>query len=197
MIFSLLEALLAEVTDEDWRKHVAMFLHRKNGKEPNLSIPKYAQQADLDKMEFMRALRAHRADVEKELAKPLKSVISDPAALAKELGQALQGTKKEKKKRIKLRHKKSKKGEGGDPVAQLMALLKADGAVELRSKKHRVFKLSNGKRFTMGSTVSDYRAARNLLAELKKLLGQNSGEGKVESVRAIDLLLTQLTDLLD
>jgi len=50
-------------------------------------------------------------------------------------------------------------------------LLKADGAVLVRSKKHQVWRLSNGKTLVISSTASDgARAARNQLRDLRRLL---------------------------
>lgn len=54
---------------------------------------------------------------------------------------------------------------------EIDALLKEHGAVLDRTKKHRVWKLPDGRIWVQGSTPSDVRAARNNLAQLRKMLG--------------------------
>jgi hypothetical protein len=50
-------------------------------------------------------------------------------------------------------------------------LLKAHGAVLVRSKNHLIYKFSDGKIFTVPATPSDYRAWANALHTLRDLLG--------------------------
>lgn len=53
---------------------------------------------------------------------------------------------------------------------KLEAALMACGAVLLRQKRHKVYLLPNGRRFIVGATPSDWRAATNNLTKLKRRL---------------------------
>lgn len=71
---------------------------------------------------------------------------------------------------------------GRDKVAQL---LKEDGAVLVRSKKHEIWRLSNGKTFVQSQTPSDVKEGLASLADLKKLLGiQTENDGRQNARRA-------------
>lgn len=52
-------------------------------------------------------------------------------------------------------------------------LLKEDGAVLLRSKKHYVWKLSNGKRLVISNSASDKNYQRQNIRLFYKLLNSN------------------------
>lgn len=60
-----------------------------------------------------------------------------------------------------------------DPRTELRELLEACGAELIRSKRHNVFKLPSGRRFTVPKTASDTRSLKNSLARLKRLLRQD------------------------
>jgi hypothetical protein len=55
---------------------------------------------------------------------------------------------------------------------QLLEMLERNGATEIRSAKHRVWRLPNGHKFTVANTPSCPRAYRNALHDLRRLLGQ-------------------------
>jgi hypothetical protein len=57
-----------------------------------------------------------------------------------------------------------------DPHEQVEQLLKRNGAKLLRTKKHHVYKLANGQRWTVPHTPSDTRSWQNCLSDLRSLL---------------------------
>jgi len=56
-------------------------------------------------------------------------------------------------------------------------LLREVGAVLIRQKNHRVYRLPNGRNFVIAKSASDKRAERNNLATLRKLIGQPQTKG--------------------
>lgn len=59
---------------------------------------------------------------------------------------------------------------------QVEDLLRESGAVLLRDRKHLVYRLPNGQKFTRSKTPSDRRAAHNDLSDLRRALGlENTG----------------------
>lgn len=54
----------------------------------------------------------------------------------------------------------------------IQRLLKSSGAILLRNKKHPIYKLPNGKRFTLSASPSDHRACKNALSVLKNQLAK-------------------------
>ncbi|HEV2194053.1 MAG TPA: type II toxin-antitoxin system HicA family toxin [Candidatus Acidoferrum sp.] len=52
----------------------------------------------------------------------------------------------------------------------VLRLLRENGAVLLRQKKHCIYKLSNGQIWVTPRTASDWRSWRNNLAGLKRVL---------------------------
>jgi len=63
-----------------------------------------------------------------------------------------------------------------NPEAELKRLLK--GAQLVRSKKHNVYRLPNGKLVSMSHTPSDLNAVRNQLRSVERALGLRDGLGK-------------------
>jgi hypothetical protein len=57
-----------------------------------------------------------------------------------------------------------------DAKSEIFRILKEHRAQLVRSKKHHVYKLPNGKTFVTGITPTDERGWRNRLAQLRKLL---------------------------
>jgi hypothetical protein len=55
---------------------------------------------------------------------------------------------------------------------ELQRLLEHAGAILLRSDGHAVYRLLDGQTYTISSTPSDFRAVRNRVAELRRLLGE-------------------------
>lgn len=53
---------------------------------------------------------------------------------------------------------------------EIHKLLQVNNAKLIRSKKHEVWKLPNGKKFTRSKTPSDHRASDQSLCELRKVL---------------------------
>lgn len=49
-------------------------------------------------------------------------------------------------------------------------LLQLCGAILIRKRKHRVYKLPNGRNFVIAATTSDCRAQANQMAELRRQL---------------------------
>ena len=58
-----------------------------------------------------------------------------------------------------------------DARKEIASLLKNNNCKLLRSKKHIVYKLPNGNKFTLSKTPSDCRAYENALKDLRKGLG--------------------------
>jgi hypothetical protein len=58
-----------------------------------------------------------------------------------------------------------------NPADEIANLLAADGAELGRWDKHKVYRLSNGKLFTMAATPSDHRACLNAVSDLRLALG--------------------------
>lgn len=58
-------------------------------------------------------------------------------------------------------------------LKEILRLLKENGAVLARENGHRVWRLRDGRMFTMSSTPSDVRALKNALSVLRRLLGVN------------------------
>lgn len=58
-----------------------------------------------------------------------------------------------------------------DAELEVKRLLKENGAVLKRDKRHEVWQLPNGQMFTRSKTPSDFRAADNNLTDLKRALG--------------------------
>jgi hypothetical protein len=57
-------------------------------------------------------------------------------------------------------------------------ILKEHGAVLARERKHRVWKLPDGRTFVMAKTASDRYTWRNNLSDLRNFLGINGDRGK-------------------
>ena len=57
------------------------------------------------------------------------------------------------------------------PNKELKRLLKQHGTL-VRSKKHLVYRLSNGRTFVLSKSASDHRAAHNALKDLERLLAE-------------------------
>jgi hypothetical protein len=58
----------------------------------------------------------------------------------------------------------------GEYYVPVLSLLKECGSVLLRTKRHTVYRLPNGYIFSLASTSSDRRAAKNAMSHLKKML---------------------------
>lgn len=56
-------------------------------------------------------------------------------------------------------------------MTQIEKLLRASGAVLVRTRKHRVYRLPNGRNYVIAATASDRRAQANQVAELRRQLG--------------------------
>ena len=56
-----------------------------------------------------------------------------------------------------------------NPAKELQRLLKAHGTL-VRAKKHKVYRLDNGKTFVLAASPSDHRACKNALTDLRRLL---------------------------
>ena len=54
--------------------------------------------------------------------------------------------------------------------ATVKDLLKQAGAVLLRDRKHRVYRLANGQTLVMAKTPSDQRGTRNAVASLRRAI---------------------------
>lgn len=63
-----------------------------------------------------------------------------------------------------------------DARVEVERLLKVHGGVLIRHKKHRIWKLSSGKKWTTPSTPSDRNAWQNNLGELRLMLGLKSSD---------------------
>ncbi len=63
-----------------------------------------------------------------------------------------------------------------NPEAEVRRLLR--GATLVRTKKHNVYELPNGKRVSMANTPSDVNAVRQQLRSLEKALGLREGLGE-------------------
>ena len=50
--------------------------------------------------------------------------------------------------------------------------LKAAGAVLVRQKKHKVYRLPNGQSLTVAVSLSDHRGEQNALGDLRKALAR-------------------------
>jgi len=55
-------------------------------------------------------------------------------------------------------------------MASIQHALRECGAVLVRQRKHLVYRLPNGRPYTMSQTPSDHRAARNQLTVLRRQL---------------------------
>ena len=66
-----------------------------------------------------------------------------------------------------------------DAREEINRLLKEHGAVLLREKKHLVYKLSNGKQFTMAKTPRSDGSWFNHLADLRRALGISGGPSRI------------------
>jgi len=65
--------------------------------------------------------------------------------------------------------------EGRNTVAvddELMDMLKQNGMVLVRSRKHQIWKHPDGRSFVMASTPSDFQAVHQQIRSLRKFLGQ-------------------------
>lgn len=58
-----------------------------------------------------------------------------------------------------------------DYRSEVQRLLEESGAVLLRSKKHQVWQLPNGKKFVRSQTPSDQHSDRNNFSDLRRVLG--------------------------
>jgi hypothetical protein len=56
------------------------------------------------------------------------------------------------------------------PQRKINALLEQAGAVLVRAKNHKVYRLPNGRNFVVSQSPSDYRAAQNQLCVLRRVL---------------------------
>ena len=57
-----------------------------------------------------------------------------------------------------------------NPQKKLVGMLRANGAVLLRHKKHFVYKLPDGKRFVTSKTPSDHLSELNAIKRLGRML---------------------------
>lgn len=50
-------------------------------------------------------------------------------------------------------------------------LLKKNGAMLIRQRKHLIYQLPNGRRIAVSGSPSDWRALRNQMAQIRRALG--------------------------
>ena len=67
------------------------------------------------------------------------------------------------------------------PHKEVLKLLKESGAKQIRSKKHDIWELPDGQRYTLPATPSDHRSWKNNLAKLKWFLGRKVREEKTHA----------------
>ena len=66
--------------------------------------------------------------------------------------------------------KANRKQNPGNPEQRLSKLLEEAGATLLRTRKHQVVILRNGKRITLPKTPSDHRAALNAVGDVRRAM---------------------------
>jgi hypothetical protein len=85
-----------------------------------------------------------------------------------------------------------------DASAELTRLLTDSGAVLVRQKKHRVYRLPNGHNFISPKTPGDYRTAANQLSNLRHALAlepaQPSHKGQ-QAARGVDIRAQEHKDM--
>jgi len=54
--------------------------------------------------------------------------------------------------------------------ATMKDLLKQAGAVLVRHRRHRVYRLANGQTLVLSNTPSDHRESRNAIADLRRAI---------------------------
>lgn len=57
---------------------------------------------------------------------------------------------------------------------EFVSLLRASGAVLVRTRKHRCYRLSSGRTFVASSSPSDQRALKNSLSVLRRLVRETA-----------------------